>query len=74
LRSNASQDLWDDDKSRTKGSQYIKQGRVIYDVFVDFKRHPFLKSIDGEHIDVWIIDSPEDLEKQLDTIRKSEGG
>lgn len=63
----------DDPKARTKGSTYIKKGIKIYEVHADFKQHPTLTRPDGNPLDVWIIDTPQDLEKQLKAIQSGKG-
>jgi hypothetical protein len=74
LRQHAPVDMWEDDKGRVKGGEYRKQDRLIYKVFADFKRDASLLSRDGEHLDIWLIDNPKDLDDQLMAIRQSEWG
>jgi len=70
LREDAPSTLLDDEKWRTKWGVYKKKWMKIYDVHVDFKEHPLLKSKNGELLDTWIIDSPDDLTLQLQAIRQ----
>lgn len=69
MRKDAPKDLIVDPKGRRKWSEYKKNGMKIYDVHLDYAEHPALKSADGKPLDVWIIDSPEDLDRQLQAIR-----
>lgn len=69
LREHAPADLKDDPRNRTPGSPYQKNGVHIYDVHVDMKQHPTLFSPDGEPMDVWIVDSEDQLEQQLAAIK-----
>jgi len=68
-KSSAPDDLREDDKWRTKWSEYIKNGSKIYDVYLDFKRHATLKNKEGDRFDVWLIDDTIDLDNQLNAIK-----
>ena len=70
----APEDLWEDDKWRNKGTVYVKNGKKIYDVALDFKRHATLKNQNEDRFDVWLIDEEKDLDNQLDAIRNGLGG
>jgi len=74
LRKDMPSTLLDDEKWRTKGSIYKKKGMKIYDVHADFKEHPLLKSKNGEMLDVWVVDSPDDLTLQLQAIQQGKWG
>ncbi len=59
------------DKLRMKGKPYIK-GRVkIYDVVVDMYEHNHIKSGDGDLADLWIVDSLDQAQQQLDLMIKA---
>lgn len=68
LIQDAPQGLLDDPRKRIKGGVYEKKGIKIYEVKVDMKEHPTLTSAGGEHMDVWLIDTPEELDAQLKAI------
>ncbi len=70
----APEDLWEDDKWRSKGTVYVKNGKKIYDVALDFKRHATLKNQNDDRFDVWLIDEEKDLDNQLDAIKNGLGG
>ena len=74
LREHAPADLKDDPRNRTPGSPYQKNGVHIYDVHVGMKQHPTLFSPDGEPMDVWIVDSEDQLEQQLAAIKSGKWG
>ncbi len=63
------EDLWEDDKWRTKWTEYIKNGTKIYNVHVDFKRHSLHKNQEGNRFDVWLIDEEDDLKDQIKAIK-----
>ena len=69
-KENMPDNLWNDLKHRSKGGTYAKNWHKIYDVHANFHRHPTLKNIKGEHLQVWVVDSPEDVENQLKAIRE----
>lgn len=73
-RENAPNNLLDDPKKRKKWTEYKKNSMKIYDVHVDYAEHPTLMSADGQPLDVWIIDEPQDLEDQLQAIRDGKWG
>ena len=74
LRDQAPDKLREDTKWRVKWSEYIKSGTKIYDVHVDFKRHPTLKNTQWDHLDIRLIDEPQDLENQLKAIKNGKWG
>jgi len=58
------------DKKRFKNQMYRKNNRNIYPVIVDMFEHPTIKSGDGDLADIWIVDSLEQAQKQLDLMVK----
>jgi hypothetical protein len=56
------------DKKRTKGRPYIKNGRRLYDVVVDMYELPHIISGDNDPADVWVVDSLEQAQQQLDSM------
>jgi len=48
-----------------------KKGKMkIYDVHLDMKSHPTLKTKDGDKLDIWVVDDPEQVEQQMKAIKK----
>ena len=64
----------DDPRKRSKGSFYEKKGMKIYEVKLTMKEHSTLKSLGGKSMDVWLIDTPEELDEQLKAIAVGKGG
>jgi hypothetical protein len=60
--------LIDDPKKRVPGTGYFKNNELIYDVWVTMKKHPTLKNERNEPLDVWLIDTPDQLTQQLASI------
>jgi len=58
------------DKLRFKGKQYIKNNRKLYHVVVDMYEHNTIISGDGDFADIWVVDSIEQAQKQLDIMIK----
>ena len=54
------------DKLRFKGKQYIKNGHKLYHVIVDMYEHNTIISGDGDFADIWVVDSLEQAQEQLD--------
>ena len=67
-----------DPKGRTKGSVYRdSSGKKIYDVHVDMREHPTIKSADGEPLDIWIVSPglnnryiPIEAQRQLESMQQ----
>lgn len=63
-----------DPAGREKWKPYIKGWTRIYDVCLTMKEHATLMSPNGEPLDIWIIDSPEELTAQLTAIHRGKWG
>jgi hypothetical protein len=62
-----------DDKGRSKGTVYYKNGHRMYRVLVDMGRLP-RKGPQGDDIDVWVGDKYQDFVNQLEEIQRYGGG
>ena len=58
------------DKLRFKGKQYIKNNRKLYHVIVDMYEHNTIISGDRDFADIWVVDSLEQAQQQLDIMIK----
>jgi len=58
-----------DPKNRKKWGVYEKNGIKVYDVHADFMQHPTLKTTRGESFTIWVVDTKEDLQNQLQSIQ-----
>src|SRR6056297_1996000 len=70
LKENKPNNLNPDPKNRVKGEWYIRNNRKIYPVIVDMFEHPTIISRDNDFADIWIVDSLNQAQKQLDLIIK----
>ena len=70
IKGNEPDNLKPDPKGRTKNKFYIRNNRKIYPVIVDMYEHPTIKSKDGDLADIWVVDSLEQAQEQLNLIIK----
>jgi hypothetical protein len=68
LKTNMPEDIIEDEKGRKAGTEYIKNGRKIYNVVVDMYELPTVKSGDGDYADIWVVDDLKQAQHQLDII------
>ena len=61
------------DSKRTKGKPYVKDGKTIYNVVIDMYEDPRFKDPEGDLADIW-VGTREEAEKQLEEIKKGQGG